>query len=122
MVELTTSQLDLVFHALSDATRRAMVRVLAEGPRKVSELAAPFTMSLAAASKHVRVLERAGLLRREIRGRTHICTLNPVPLAASEAWIAQYEHFWNQRLDRLGALLAENKPTTCHLSTDERNC
>lgn len=105
MVEQLTSPLDLVFQALTDATRRAMLRSLTEGERNIGELAAPFDMSLAAASKHVKVLERAGLVRRVVRGRTHICQLEPGPLAAADAWLRFYEQFWANRLDALDALL-----------------
>lgn len=86
MVEFP-SHLDGVFHALSDPTRRAMLCALATGPRSVGQLAAPFDISLAAASKHVRALERAGLLRREIQGRTHRCTLEVAPLLGAVAWL-----------------------------------
>ncbi|TIP77266.1 MAG: winged helix-turn-helix transcriptional regulator, partial [Mesorhizobium sp.] len=81
MVELETPQMDAVFHALGDATRRHMLRDLAGGERTVSQLAEPFAMSLAAASKHIKTLENAGLIRREVRGRTHMCRLEPGPLA-----------------------------------------
>src|SRR5687767_12564307 len=79
------------FHALADPTRRAMVRNLARRERTVGELAAPFEMTLAAASKHVRTLERAGLVRRTVRGRTHTCRLDPKPLLAAQQWIADSE-------------------------------
>jgi hypothetical protein len=79
MVELQTPQLDSVFHALGDATRRRMLRDLAGGERTVGQLAEPFAMSLAAASKHIKALENAGLIRREVRGRTHLCRLEPGP-------------------------------------------
>ena len=82
--------LDGVFHALSDPTRRAMLAALSEGSRSVGELAAPFDISLAAASKHIRTLERAGLLRRNVQGRTHRCTLEPAPLAQAEVWLRRY--------------------------------
>ncbi len=95
----------MVFQALTDATRRAMLRSLAGGDRNIGELAAPFDMSLAAASKHVKVLERAGLVRRLVQGRTHICRLEPAPLAAADEWLRFYEQFWNRRLDALDALL-----------------
>ena len=85
MVELNTPELDAVFHALGDATRRQMLRELAQADRTVGELAAPFAISLAAASKHVKALENAGLIRREVRGRTHVCHLNPGPLASANA-------------------------------------
>src|SRR5262249_4578087 len=83
MVELQTPQLDAIFHALGDATRRRMLRELAHGERTVGQLAAPFAISLAAASKHIKVLENAGLIRREVRGRTHLCRLAPAPLASA---------------------------------------
>lgn len=105
MVEHSALALDTVFQALTDATRRAMLRQLAEGERNIGELAAPFDMSLAAASKHVKVLERAGLVRRVVHGRTHICRLEPAPLAAADEWLRFYEQFWNRRLDALDALL-----------------
>jgi len=105
MVEHLTPSLDTVFQALTDATRRAMLRSLATGDRNIGELAAPFEMSLAAASKHVKVLERAGLVRRLVKGRTHICRLEPAPLAAADEWLRFYEQFWNLKLDALEALL-----------------
>jgi DNA-binding transcriptional ArsR family regulator len=105
MVEHLTPSLDTVFQALTDATRRAMLRSLADGDRNIGELAAPFEMSLAAASKHVKVLERAGLVRRLVKGRTHICRLEPAPLAAADEWLRFYEQFWNLKLDALEALL-----------------
>ena len=107
MVELSTPQMDSVFHALGDATRRRMLRELAGGERTVSRLAEPFAMSLAAASKHIKVLENAGLIRREVRGRTLICRLAPGPLASAHEWLSFYERFWNNRLDELERLLRE---------------
>ncbi len=97
-----------IFHALVDATRRQMLRDLAAGERTVSELASPFAMSLAAASKHIRVLEDAGMIRREVRGRTHLCRLDPGPLASAHEWLSFYERFWNSRLDMLEQLLRED--------------
>ncbi|UEM19284.1 metalloregulator ArsR/SmtB family transcription factor [Skermanella mucosa] len=105
MVEQQTTNLDLVFQALADPTRRAMLRDLAAGERRIGELAAPFSMSLEAASKHVRVLERAGLVRRRIQGRAHVCRIQPAPLAAAQDWIRFYERFWTGRLDALETLL-----------------
>jgi DNA-binding transcriptional ArsR family regulator len=96
-----------VFHALGDATRRKMLRDLAAREHTVSELAEPFAMSLAAASKHIRVLEHAGLIRREVRGRTHICRLDPGPLASAHEWLSFYERFWTSRLDELERLLRD---------------
>lgn len=107
MVEESSEQLDAVFHALADPTRRAMLDRLAEGALAVGQLAAPFDISLAAASKHVQVLERAGLLRREIRGRTHICTLDAGPMYAGVEWMQHYEKFWTERLEVLEALLRD---------------
>ena len=107
MVELQTPQMNSVFHALGDATRRKMLRDLAARERTVSELAKPFAMSLAAASKHIRVLEHAGLIRREVRGRTHICRLDPGPLASAHEWLSFYERFWTSRLDELERLLRD---------------
>lgn len=97
--------LDNVFRALADPTRRAMVRRLANRERTITELAQPFDMSLAAASKHVKVLESAGLVRRTIHGRKHVCSLNPEPLTEGRRWLQHYEQFWNERLDALEALL-----------------
>jgi len=97
--------LDTVFHALADPTRRAMLRSLAGGERNVSDLAAPFRMSFSASAKHVKVLEHAGLVRRTVRGRSHVCRLNPAPLAAADKWLRYYEHFWSERLSVLESLL-----------------
>lgn len=105
MVEDHAAPLDAVFHALGDATRRRMLRDLAGGERTVGELAAPFAISLAAASKHVKALESAGLIRREIRGRRHHCRLEPARLADAHRWLAFYERFWSDRLDVLEGLL-----------------
>ncbi|HJQ57771.1 MAG TPA: metalloregulator ArsR/SmtB family transcription factor [Vineibacter sp.] len=110
MVELQTSQLDSVFHALGDATRRRMLHELANGERTVGELAEPFAMSLAAASKHIKALENAGLIRREVRGRTHHCRLAPGPLASAHQWLSFYQRFWSERLDVLERLLREEPP------------
>lgn len=110
MVEFQAARLDAVFHALGDPTRRKMLRTLAGGQRTVGELAAPFDMSLAAASKHIKALERAGLIRRSVQGRTHLCRLDARPLADAQAWISFYERFWSSRLDVLEGLLRENSP------------
>lgn len=99
--------MDQIFHALGDATRRHMLRDLAGGERTIGQLAAPFAMSFAAASKHVKVLENAGLIRREVRGRTHLCSLEPGPLASAHEWLSYYERFWTERLDVLDRLLRQ---------------
>jgi DNA-binding transcriptional ArsR family regulator len=98
-----------VFHALAHEARREMLGRLASGELTVGQLAEPLVMSLAAASKHVKVLERAGLVHRTVRGRRHVCRLEPAPLASAAAWLRFYERFWDQRLDSLEALL-QSKP------------
>ena len=104
------ARLDAVFHALADPTRRAMLRQLADGERNIGELAAPFRMSLAGASKHVRVLEGAGLVRRKVQGRTHICRIEAAPLAAADEWLRFYQQFWSARLDALERELRKPEP------------
>jgi DNA-binding transcriptional ArsR family regulator len=112
MVYQDASPLDHVFHALSDPTRRAMLRTLAGGQRNLSELAAPFNMSFPAASKHVRVLETAGLVLRTVQGRTHFFQIRPAPLAAADEWLRFYESFWNEQLDALDAMLTTEDEAT----------
>jgi DNA-binding transcriptional ArsR family regulator len=107
MVESQSRSLDALFHALADATRRDMLRRLAAREHTVSELAEPFAMSLAAASKHIRTLEEAGLIRRSVSGRTHHCRIEPGPLRQVGRWLRHYEKFWNQRLDDLERALKE---------------
>ena len=118
MVSQEPASLDRVFHALADPTRRAMLRSLASGQRNISELAAPFSMSFAAASKHVRVLEAAGLVRRQVEGRSHVCRIEPAPLAAADEWLRFYERLWTEQLDALDALLkAEDAATATSADT-----
>ncbi|NOT87128.1 MAG: winged helix-turn-helix transcriptional regulator [Lysobacter sp.] len=110
MIELqpptpTRAPLDLVFQALADPTRRAMLTDLGVHERSVGELAAPHRISLAAASKHIKTLERAGLVKRTVRGRTHLCALDAAPLADADVWLRQYAQFWRTSLDALDALL-----------------
>jgi predicted transcriptional regulator len=96
--------MDGVFHALAHQARRDMLARLSAGPLTVGQIAAPLAMSLAAAAKHVQVLERAGLIQRTVDGadgRRHICHLDPAPLASARAWLAFYERHWNERLDAL---------------------
>ncbi len=104
MVEFS-KHLDAVFHALADPTRRAMLGKLALRELTIGELATPFEMSFAGASKHLRVLEKAGLVTRTIKGRSHLCRLEAARLAEAEAWLRRYERFWNAKLDSLEALL-----------------
>jgi len=121
MVESTPSQMNSVFRALGDPTRRRMLHDLSRGERTVGQLAAPFSMSLAAASKHVRTLENAGLLRREVRGRTHWCHFDPTPLAEAYDWLGFYRRFWSRSLDRLEDLLREADARTPAESKDAAN-
>jgi DNA-binding transcriptional ArsR family regulator len=107
MVELQAPELSHIFHALSDSTRRRMLVELMSGERTVGQLAQPFAMSLAAASKHIKVLETAGLIQREVRGRAHLCRLDPGPLESAHEWLSFYERFWTARLDILDRLLRE---------------
>jgi DNA-binding transcriptional ArsR family regulator len=100
------SALDATFAALSDRTRRAILARLAQGESTVTSLAAPFTMSLPAVSKHLRVLESAGLLERNITGRVHYCRLAAQPMRDAAAWIAQYRLFWETQFDNLAKFLA----------------
>jgi DNA-binding transcriptional ArsR family regulator len=100
-----STALDRVFRALGDPTRRAMLRRLSRQEHTVGELAEPFQMSLAAASKHVKALEQAGLVRRTVRGRTHYCQIDPRPLAEADEWLRPYERLWTKRLAALEALL-----------------
>jgi DNA-binding transcriptional ArsR family regulator len=94
-------RLDRVFHALANRTRRAMLRRLAEGPATITELTRPFDMSFPSVSKHLRVLEGAGLVRRAVDGRIHRCRFEAAPLADVEAWLEHYRGFWNGTLDAL---------------------
>ena len=119
MVEQEAARLNAVFHALGDATRRQMLRELAGGGRTVSELAAPFDISLAAASKHIKALENAGLIHREVRGRTHLCRLAPDSLASAHEWLSFYERFWTDRLNLLDRLLREDTADGSHPNDGE---
>jgi len=105
MVNYTAQQLDIIFSALSDATRRAMLLRLCEGEMSVMELAKPFDISKPAITKHLKVLEKAGLLRRQVIGRVHRCRLVPQPLHEVAEWIDFYEKFWNSKLDALDTYL-----------------
>ncbi len=121
MVNFSPERLDAVFHALADPTRRRMIDNLAAQPRTVSELAAPFDMSLAAASKHIKVLEQAGLVKRIVQGRTHICELDARPMHAGLEWLRHYERFWTERLDALEAILrSEDEAAKATKTTHKR--
>lgn len=107
MVEYSrAAELDRVFSALADPTRRAILRRLTHSSATVKEIAKPFGFSLNAISKHLMVLERAGLLRREVRGREHHCSIEPRPLRKADKWLEQYRQFWEQRMDALEAYVA----------------
>jgi DNA-binding transcriptional ArsR family regulator len=110
-------ELDAVFRSLSDPTRRSMLRMLADGERSVGELAEPFAMSFAGASKHVKVLEEAGLVRRTVRGRIHSCSLDPEPLAAADKWFDFYTKFWSKRLDALEEALDSERDNSTERTT-----
>jgi DNA-binding transcriptional ArsR family regulator len=107
-------QLDRVFRALSDRTRRAMLQRLTRGEQTVTELAAPYQMSLAAASKHIQTLEKAGLVKRTVRGRIHYCRIDPRPLERADDWLRAYERLWDTRIERLAEMLRhpENADTS----------
>ena len=106
---MVDNRLDSTFHALADPTRRGMLANLALGEKSIGELAKPFAMSFAGASKHVKVLEDAGLVARRKDGRNQIIRLEARPLEEAERWLRQWEKFWNVRLDRLEALIERDK-------------
>ena len=97
-----------MFHALAHDARRGMLRRLADGELTVGELAEPLAMSLPAASKHLQVLEKAGLVRRTVMGRRHVCRLDPVPLAGADEWLRFYERYWNEQLDALDRIFDDD--------------
>ena len=101
--------MDAVFQALSHSARRDMLRRLHTGHLTVGELAEPLTMSFAAASKHIKVLENAGLVRRTVEGRRHVCRLEAGPLEDATAWLRFYERHWTERLDALTAIFEEEQ-------------
>ena len=105
MVESINPNLDRVFHALADRTRRTLLHTISQSRLSVGELAAPYAMSLAAVSKHLDVLERASLIRRERQGKSRMVSLNPHPLEAAQDWLAFYNQYWSDGLDRLQATL-----------------
>jgi DNA-binding transcriptional ArsR family regulator len=107
MVE-RSGQLDAVFHALAHDARRDMLRRLADRELTVGELGEPLEMSLPAASKHLQVLEGAGLVRRTVMGRRHVCRLDPGPLAGADEWLRFYERYWNEQLDALDRIFEDD--------------
>ncbi|MGI5191093.1 ArsR/SmtB family transcription factor [Promicromonospora sp. CA-289599] len=107
MSTITTERLDATFAALADPTRRAIVARLASGEATITELAAPFNISQPAISKHVKVLERAGLVTRSRQAQRRPCRLQAGPLRDATAWLANYRDYWGESYQRLDALLAE---------------
>ena len=106
---MVENRLDATFRALADPTRRGMLANLALGEKSIGELAEPYAMSFAGVSKHVKVLEDAGLIARRKVGRTHLIKIEAKPLEEAERWLSQWEKFWSVRLDRLEALIAEKE-------------
>ncbi|MES2526686.1 MAG: metalloregulator ArsR/SmtB family transcription factor [Bdellovibrionota bacterium] len=115
MVNIQSHQLDLLFYALSDPTRRQILRMIKEGTQTVGELADPFKMSLAAISKHIKILEKAKLLKREKLGRIHECSFNPEALRTAEECLKFYTNFWNEGLDAFASELEGKKKGKKHV-------
>ena len=109
MVEYSEDALDRTFSALADPTRRAILARLMAGEARVTEIAAPFDMSLNAVSKHVSVLERAGLVRRDVQGRVHQLSFEGAPILEAARWMEETRRFWEARLDALDAFLKRQK-------------
>jgi DNA-binding transcriptional ArsR family regulator len=103
------SQLDAVFHALSDSTRRGILRDVALREKTVGQIAQPYRVSLAAVSKHLKVLEKARLIKREKKGSFRLVRINAAPMKEAERWLSYYEKFWNQQLDALTEFFIEKK-------------
>ena len=111
MVEYSDEELDRVYAALSSSARRGLIGLLASSSARVTEVADNFDMSLAGVSKHIRVLEDAGLVQRKVQGREHMLRLDPVPLADAASWLSSYQRFWERRLDVLDSSLREARRT-----------
>ena len=109
MVLDSSPRLDLVFHALAHPARRSILRQLSGGERNLSELASPLRMTFPGATKHVRVLERANLVRRRVVGRQHLCRLRAAPLQEATLWTEQFRKNWEARFEALDSLLEEMK-------------
>lgn len=103
------NDLSAVLGAISHPSRRAIIARLAKGPARVTEIAAPFEMSLNAVSKHLKVLEGAGLIHREKQGRDHVIEFRAEPLKQVAGWVHEYERFWNEHLDRLESYFTEKR-------------
>ncbi|HEY1330749.1 MAG TPA: metalloregulator ArsR/SmtB family transcription factor [Actinomycetota bacterium] len=109
MVERSPTALDLTYSALAHPIRREMIQFLEDGPLRVTDVAEPFRVSLAAASKHIRTLETAGLIARRVAGRDHLLSFRPMPLVEASEWIDTTRSFWDARLDALDAHLREGR-------------
>jgi DNA-binding transcriptional ArsR family regulator len=109
MVHRSTAALDAVFGAIADPTRRAILQQLASNPARVTDIAKNFPVSLNAVSKHLMVLQRAGLVRQDAQGRDRICSLNAQPLREASAWIEEMRAFWELRLDALERHLVDKR-------------
>ena len=109
MGEYQSARLDGVFNALCDPTRRAILARLTDSDARVTDIAADFPISLNSISKHIRMLERAGLLRRSVKGRDHVLSLDAAPLSDAAAWIEHYRRFWEGRLAALDAYVISKK-------------
>jgi DNA-binding transcriptional ArsR family regulator len=107
---LNQLQVDQAFHAFGDPTRRKLVEQLSRGPASVSDLARPLGITLAAVVQHLHVLEQSGVVRSEKVGRVRTCHIQPAAFDVAAAWIAERRRLWERRLDRLGAILAEEEP------------
>lgn len=116
MGEYKTAKLDGLFGAMSDGTRRAILSRLAQSDARVTELAEAFPISLNSTSKHIRILERAGLVRRTVQGREHLLSLNAAPMAEAAAWMDFYRRFWEDRLAALEAFVVKKRNTDKHRS------
>jgi DNA-binding transcriptional ArsR family regulator len=119
MVKYTSNRLDRTFAALADPTRRSILESLVAGHRCVTDLARPHRMSLPAISKHLRVLEKAGLVRRQRRGRVHELTLEAKPMQDAQRWIETYRQFWEASLDRLDTYLKELQSEDLRIDTQD---
>lgn len=106
---LNSAEVDRVFHALGDPTRRSLLERLSRGPASVSDLAKPLGITLAGVVQHLQVLERSGVVRSEKAGRVRTCRIEPGGLGVAERWIAERRSLWERRLDRLGEILAETE-------------
>jgi len=103
------SRLDGVFHALSDPTRRSILRNVADGEKTVGEIARPYRSSLAAISKHIHVLEGSGLVKRRKQGSFQFVRINPMPMKDAQQWLSYYEKFWTERLDQFDQYFKDKK-------------